>query len=67
MSIVRFATLCDHCGRRSEEYSSWPSCRECLEDVCPSCSTNPSEDENNWASCFRCIAESCGVMEKVHA
>lgn len=37
MSRVRFAELCDvnACGKRSEEYTSWPVCRECNLDVCP--------------------------------
>jgi hypothetical protein len=56
MAIVRFATLCDKCGRRSEEYTAWPSCRECLEDVCPNCyvTGSASEDENNRATCKSC-------------
>lgn len=37
MSLVRFAMLCDFCEARSEEYSSWPRCRLCLCDCCPSC------------------------------
>ena len=35
--MVRFATTCDHpdCGQRSEEYTSWPSCRYCGDSCCP--------------------------------
>lgn len=57
MSMVRFATLCDKCGKRSEEYSAWPSCRECLEHVCPNCSVNASEDEAHEADCLECVKE----------
>ena len=35
--IVRFATTCDMCGARSEEYTAHPSCRECLRDICRLC------------------------------
>lgn len=37
MTMTRFATLCDHCGARSEEYRAWPTCRECFDDICPAC------------------------------
>ena len=57
MSMVRFAMLCDKCGSRSDEYTGWPHCRECGEDVCPACSTNPSEDERNLATCNECKAD----------
>lgn len=48
MSMVKFATLCDvsqpcpdgwrdgmTCGKRSEEYESWPRCRVCGAHCCP--------------------------------
>ncbi len=35
--IVRYASLCDICGKRSEEYTHWPNCRECDRDICPGC------------------------------
>lgn len=56
MSIVKFAMLCDHCQKRSEEYQPWPSCRNCAENVCPECSTNHDE-ETGKANCHRCISE----------
>jgi hypothetical protein len=59
MSIVMFATLCDHCGARSDEYSAWPSCRECLEDTCEQCYMPGSytADERHECLCNRCAAE----------
>lgn len=54
MSMVMFATICDPCGKRSEEYSAFPSCRTCMEDVCPDCSTN-IDDEHKRADCLRCL------------
>lgn len=37
MTMVKFATICDapDCGKRSEEYTGWPSCRACMLDTCP--------------------------------
>ncbi len=53
--IVRFATICV-CGKRSEEYTSWPTCTECQEYTCLDCAepeTN-TEDERNEVLCKRC-------------
>lgn len=47
MTMVRFATTCDRCTARSEEYSAWASCRACLEDICPSCSLPGSEQDES--------------------
>jgi hypothetical protein len=56
MTMVRFATTCDHCGKRSEEYTAWPSCRNCLSDTCSACDvpTERSEDECNYTQCRIC-------------
>jgi hypothetical protein len=56
MSMVRFATKCDKCGRRSEEYTSWPSCKDCGEDICPDCDIDSerTEDESNKTLCLDC-------------
>lgn len=66
MAIVRFATICDHCGTaRSEEYIAWPSCRECLQDTCPECATPGSHEEEEWESGVRvtCLCHTChGVL-----
>ena len=34
--MVRFATICDYpgCAERSEEYSAFPHCLECMKDFC---------------------------------
>lgn len=42
MSLVRFATICDRCGKRSEEYTCFKSCTECADDICPDCTTDVS-------------------------
>ena len=51
--IVRFAEICDHCGKRSEEYSRWFTCRECGDDVCADCSRD-TDEESGRATCNKC-------------
>lgn len=55
--VVRFATVCD-CGAKSEEYTAWPSCRDCGEYICPACMVpgSASEDEANLGTCKACTA-----------
>ncbi len=55
--IVRFATVCV-CGKRSDEYTSWPTCHDCGEYICPNCQKpgTDTEDERNEALCkVKCI------------
>lgn len=63
MAMVKFATTCDviasltprpperpiinRCGKRSAEYTAWPSCRECGDQVCPDCTEPKSWEERN--------------------
>lgn len=58
MTMVRFATICDRCGARSEEYTAFAMCRECLDDICPNCTQRGSESggdgEPDYGLCFRC-------------
>lgn len=56
MSMVRFATLCDRCGRRSEEYTSWPTCEACERDICDRCDcpSERTEDERGQTLCVDC-------------
>jgi ribosomal protein S14 len=62
MSMVRFATTCDTCGQRSEEYTAWGSCRCCLRDVCLTCrwpgtTIDADLDQPETALCRECVAE----------
>jgi hypothetical protein len=58
MSLVRFATICDHCARRSDEYARWPICRDCLADTCPDCMAAGTEDqETGKCYCKGCVEE----------
>lgn len=55
--LTRFADLCDGCGDRSEEYTTWPTCRECGVSVCPDCSsphTLESDDGRESVICRPC-------------
>lgn len=71
--MVRFATKCDHqepgghpdvhCNRRSPEYTMWPTCSECGDDVCPDHMAPGSLDEGDgdrrdWCLCITCAAEA---------
>ena len=58
MSMTRFATLCDQCGRRSEEYTHWPKCIACMDDVCTDCHIDKEIDERNETLCKRCARET---------
>ena len=57
MSMVRFATLCDKCGRRSwPEYTAWASCIECKEDTFDLCDDPEmrTDDESHKTQCNDC-------------
>ena len=65
MTVVRFATTCDRCHERSEEYTAWPYCRDCLEDICPDCAEPGSLieadlDQPATVQCRRCLREVTG-------
>jgi len=55
--LVKFATLCDKCNKRSEEYSPWFVCKECMGDFCDSdnCSSERTNDEGK----MRCLCNDC--------
>jgi len=64
MSMVMFATICDHpgCPHRSREYMHWPTCRECLLDTCDLHEAPGSlkQDDEGRESCL-CV--SCAELE----
>lgn len=56
--IVRFASICDKCEARSQEYSSWPRCRECDEDTCSACEVQgQADDESGTTWCKECAGD----------
>lgn len=71
MSMVRFATICDHCDNRSREYSAYPTCHECQAEVCPACMVPGTYDpEAGVCLCKRCSEddlEKCSRCQHVHA
>jgi hypothetical protein len=60
---VRFATLCDTCGARSEEYTTWPSCLECQQDCCPDCYKPGSKTDADVDAPERCLCLTCDCPE----
>lgn len=59
MSIVQFASICDICDARSEEYSKFPSCRDCGADVCELHVVPQSLDEERG----KCLCTMCDRVE----
>jgi hypothetical protein len=63
MSMVMFATICDHegCQQRSDEYIHWPECRWCMEEFCPlhqaSGSIKEDDEGRQTCLCLKCAAE----------
>lgn len=59
MSMVRFASICDKCHSRSDEYTEWPSCKDCGEHVCVLCDIDSerTEDERHKTLCMDCRQE----------
>lgn len=63
MTMVRFATLCDHCNRRSEEYTAWPSCRECYVHICPACQEPGTLRETDGECSETALCRTCADAE----
>lgn len=57
MSMVRFATLCDRCDKRSPEYTPFQWCNECGDDLCPECSGVEVDGEYLTIVCKQCQEE----------
>jgi len=50
--IVRFAELCDKCGKPSPEYSTWAYCLESICDACRVPNTTIDADLDSPESCL---------------
>ncbi|MGH9970623.1 MAG: hypothetical protein ACREBG_22930 [Pyrinomonadaceae bacterium] len=57
--MVRFATLCDSCGKRSCEYEAWPSCLECDKDTCSSCDVPAHRTDADLNKPERTLCQAC--------
>ena len=67
--MVRYASICDTsgCTARSEEFTEWPTCRECGEHVCPAHMAEGTlvEDEGrSECMCASCAAEMNSAREE---
>ncbi len=59
--MVRFATTCDRCKARSDEYTAWPSCRECGDDICPGCAVDGTLDYGDGERGDRVLCRQCAA------
>ncbi len=66
--MIRFATVCDkpECGIKSAEYEAFPTCRDCLQHICPGHRILEEDDpETNRTLCLDCrIARSQDAPEE---
>lgn len=65
MTLVRFACICDRCKKRSEEYTAWPSCRECLDDICEDCLVTGTKTDADVDQPETCLCADCCAMATV--
>lgn len=63
MAMVKFATTCDVCGDRSEEYTQWPSCRECGLHICPQHYKAETVKGPDVDTPVTCVCHSCAAEE----
>lgn len=73
---IMFATICDHCGFKTEEYGYLPSCRDCQDDICPTCAApnTTTDDDLDDPATYEC--RSCwdaangpndeGILDDAH-
>ena len=64
MSLHRFHTACDRCRQPSEEYSAWPSCRDCGDDICPDCRAPRSLVTGDGDGRDTCRCQSCAEQDE---
>ena len=63
MTFVMFATICEGCHRRSEEYQAYPTCRTCGHHICTSCrDTDKDDPEGGTGICNVCAEENSGTQ-----
>ena len=57
MSTVRFAHVCDSCGKRSAEYGIFLRCFYCGDHTCRVCAKEYDPDPPGYAVCKPCGAQ----------
>lgn len=60
--MVMFATTCDKCKARSEEYTMHPECRSCGEDVCRACLIPELIEDKEDGSRVTGVCKECGML-----
>ena len=60
MALVKFASICDSCGMRGEEYSALPTCSECHLDLCFNCAPELDDYLPEKGPCRECIEDTPG-------
>jgi hypothetical protein len=66
--IVKYASRCDRCGERSEEYHHWPICVDCGRDTCLGCQQpGTATDRDEEANSCRCVECADPLAEQVEA
>ena len=75
MSLVKFAVVCDVCGKRGEEYGGVLTCTGCGRDVNDCCAVSTDEekrealckdcDEHPEHDCRRCDCPRCADADRL--
>lgn len=64
-----FTMNCDHCHKTSDLYESFPTCRECDEEVCLQCATDVNQDgdlrDGSWHYTYDCLCKRCVSPEEI--
>ena len=50
------------CGRRSDEYTAWPSCSNCMGDICDQCMAPGTLDTGDGDRGDRCYCKPCNAI-----
>lgn len=58
MTVARWTTICDQCGKHSQKYDVWPDCLECGDDICPDhVAPGTLDEETSKCICTHCWEE----------
>ena len=60
--MIKFATVCDTCRARSEEYAAWPACRSCGAHCCPEHARATTEADAG--SPETCLCPECPIKPR---
>lgn len=63
--MVRFASTCDRCQARSDEYTAWPHCTACMDDICYGCAVPGTLTEADLECPETVLCRACQEAEAV--